>query len=457
MPSALATETLQAHSVQQGDQLPTDTKILAGAFAVLLFAPLAFGSTQPWAIFVMQACSAVLLGLWVWKQLSGESWTIRGNPLFRPAALFAGIVLLQLLFNWTADRHETLSQFLLYCAYAALAFLVTQTFRRSSQAKTLAVVITGYGLLVAAFALLQGLSPNGKIYWLHAPEFHGWIYGPYVNHNHYAGLMEMLVPVPLVFCLSRYARGHARTVIAGVAALMAGTVFLSGSRGGMAALVVELVMLGWVLFRTQKAFRFATVGAFAIVTLALLAWVGGSELTKRVGLIGSETRQELSGGVRWTIDKDSLRMFAKKPVLGWGLGAFPIAYPQFRSFYTSFFVNEAHNDYLQILVETGVIGLGAALWFLVLVYRAGFQKLADWPDNINGAVSLAALLGCTGIVVHSFVDFNLQVPANAAWFYVLAAIAASPCPLETRQRVRRLRSQTHDIENDPPLPESSAP
>ena len=452
MPSALATETLQAPSIQQRDQLPADTKILAGAFAVLLFAPLAFGSTQAWAIFVMEASSAVLFGLWAWNQLSGESWIVRSNPLFRPAALFAGIVLLQLLFNWTAYRHETFSQSLLYCAYAALAFLATQTLRRSSQAKVLAVVITCYGLLVAAVALLQGLSPNGRIYWLHKPEFSGQIYGPYVNHNHYAGLMEMLVPVPLVFCLSRYARGRARTVIAGIAALMAGTVFLSGSRGGMLALLVELALLGWILFRTQKPMKFATLGAFAIVVIAILAWIGGSELSKRVGSIGSEARHELTGGVRWTIDKDGLRMFAKKPVLGWGLGAFPIAYPQFRSFYTSFFINEAHNDYLQILVETGVIGLGAALWFLVLLYRAGFQKFADWPDNINGAVALAALLGCTGIVVHSLVDFNLQVPANAAWFYVLAAIAASPHPLETRQRVRRLRSLLHDVESDPPPP-----
>jgi hypothetical protein len=88
--------------------------------------------------------------------------------------------------------------------------------------------------------------------------------------------------------------------------------------------------------------------------------------------------------------------------------------------------------------------LGAVLWFLVLLYRHAFQKLPGWPDNMNGAVALAAMLGCTGIVVHSFVDFNLQVPANAAWFYVLATLAASSYPLESRQRIRRVRSHNHD-------------
>ena len=445
MSSAIATETIKIPSVRKRQPVAPDTVVLAGVFAVLLFAPLAFGSTQPWAIFILQASTAVLFAYWAWKLLSAETETIRGNPLFRPSALLAGIVLLQLLFNWTAYRHETYSQALLYCAYAALAFLVAQTLRRSSQAKVLAVVITGYGLVVAALALLQGLSPNGKIFWFYTPEGHGWIYGPYVNHNHYAGLMEMLVPVPLVFSLTRYARGNVRTVIAGVAALMAGTIFLSGSRGGMVALVIELILFGWILGRTQKSPRLAAIGAFLVIGLALVAWIGGSELTKRFVTISAEARGELSGGTRWTIDRDGLRMFAKKPVLGWGLGTFPVVYPQFRTFYTNFLVNEAHNDYLQILVETGIIGFGATMWFLILLYRRAFQNLEDWPDNINGAVSLAAMLGCTGIVVHSLVDFNLQVPANAAWFYVLAAVAASSYSIETRQRVRR--SRTHRLED----------
>jgi O-antigen ligase len=454
MPSALETESVKASSRPQRERLSPDSLILSGVVALLLFGPLAFGATQPWSIFLLEFVSALLLGLWVWKQLSAESWTVRDNPLFRPAAVLAAVALLQLIFNWTAYRHETYSQALLYCAYAALAFLVTQTLRHSSQAKTLALVVTGYGLLLAAFALLQGLAPNGKIYWLYSPTFHGWIYGPYVNHNHYAGLMEMLVPVPLVFCLTRYARGKLRTLIAGTAALMAGTIFLSGSRGGMVALLAELAVLGWMLFRTQKALKLAAIGAFAIGTLALLVWIGGAQLTRRIELFGSEARHELDGGVRWTIDKDSLRMFSRKPVLGWGLGTFPSVYPQFRSFYTSFFINEAHNDYLQILVETGVVGFAAVVWFLVLLYRHAFRKLPGWPDHLNGAVALAAMLGCTGIVVHSLVDFNLQVPANAAWFYVLAVVAASSYPLESRQRIRRVRSHNHDV-FDPEAPAHS--
>jgi len=118
-------------------------------------------------------------------------------------------------------------------------------------------------------------------------------------------------------------------------------------------------------------------------------------------------------------------MFAHRPVLGWGLGAFPTVYPSYRTFYTNYFINEAHNDYAQLLVETGLLGFALMLWFLVRLYGCTRVSSRRWEFKWDGALSLAALLGCTGILFHSFVDFNLQIPANAAFFYVLAALAAS--------------------------------
>jgi O-antigen ligase len=144
-------------------------------------------------------------------------------------------------------------------------------------------------------------------------------------------------------------------------------------------------------------------------------------------------------------------MLVKRPLLGWGLGAFPIVYPEFRSFYTTFFVNQAHNDYLQLLAETGLAGFSIAVWFLVLVFRHAAGKLENWAGTASGALTMAALLGCVGILVHSFLDFNLQIPANAALFYVLCAIAAA-APLHESQR-RRVVRRHHSIEH----PSSGAP
>jgi O-antigen ligase len=416
--------------------------ILYGVFTVLLFGPLAFGAVEPWAVFLLEASSAVLFVVWTRQQLRADELNIRVNPLFGPMIAFAALIGLQLTFRLPAYWHETFISALLYLAYGLLTFLVIQCLQRSSQAKVLAVVISAYGVAVAGFALLQSLSATTKLYWLRTPRSGGWIYGPYVNHNHYAGLMEMLVPIPLVLCQTRFAQGWLRNAAIVGAAIMTGTIFLSGSRGGMLAFVGEMALLGVVLLRSWRSPRAtAGLGAFLAIVIGLLVWVGGGELSKRLSTIHAETKTELSGGTRVSLNKDSLRMAAAKPVLGWGLGNFPVAYPQFRTFYTDFYVNAAHEDYLQLLVETGLVGFLIMLWFLWVLYRNAFHKLANWTEDINGAISLAAVMGCTGILIHSFLDFNLQVPANAAWFYVLSALAASTVSLESRQRVRRERTR----------------
>jgi O-antigen ligase len=186
---------------------------------------------------------------------------------------------------------------------------------------------------------------------------------------------------------------------------------------------------------------------FLAAIIGLLLWIGGNELTRRLSSIHAETSQELSGGVRLSIAKDSLHMWLRRPILGWGLGTFPVAYPQYRSFYTRFFINEAHNDYAQLLVETGLLGFAIAGWFLVITFRRAFAKLDNWPETINGTVTVAALLGCVGILVHSFLDFNLQIPANAALFYVLCAVAAGDRFQESIRQRRRVRS--HALILDP--------
>jgi O-antigen ligase len=237
--------------------------------------------------------------------------------------------------------------------------------------------------------------------------------------------MEMLTPVPLVLALSRRCLPQKRWLAGIAASIMASSILFSGSRGGMIAFVIEIALLAILLLRHNA--RFKTMGAmvaFVLLTLALVLWMGDSELIQRLGSIHSQARAELSGGTRLSIDRDALRMFVQKPLLGWGLGSFPDVYPQFRSFYTNFWVDHAHNDYLQLLAEMGMAGFLVVVWFLAITVRAAAKKLRHQEWGMNGLAGLTALVGITGILVHSLVDFNLQIPANAAIFYALCTLAA---------------------------------
>jgi O-antigen ligase len=402
-----------------------DRVLLYGVVGLLLFGPLAFGAVESWSMSIMQVGSGLLFALWAaWQVKTGEL-EIVANPLFVPILFFTGLILWQLATGQTAYRADTFSTALLYFAYGLLCFLVVQCLRRTSQLKVLAWIFSGYGFWVAFFALMQGIAPNGKLYWLRSLPSGGWIYGPFVNHNHYAGLMEMLIPIPLVISLADNVRDSRRALAALAAAVMASTIFLSGSRGGMVAFGTQMALLAGFLITRRKNRKVALVlGGFLIVAVALMAWLGGGELVERMVSMHDGTRTELSSGTRLTIDRDALKIFAQKPVLGWGLGTFPDIYPQFSNLSTNFQVGPAHNDYLQLLVETGALGFATMLWFLLILFGSAFKKLKHFPGDANTTVTLAAVLGVTGILVHSVVDFNLQIPANAALFYVLCTVAA---------------------------------
>lgn len=416
--------------------------------ALLMFAPLAFGAVEAWAIFALQLGACILVCTWLMRQIRAERIMARWNPVFLPMAAFGALAIVQLAPGVSAYRHATYSTFLLYVTYGLVCFLLTQVLERTRHLRRLGVVFTVYGSALAAFAVLQSLSSSGKLYWIRTPRFGGWIYGPYVNHNHYAGLMEMLAPIPLVYAFSRYAHGRKKWLAASAAAFIGASIFLSGSRGGMAAFAIELAIFVCFLFRERTNNRIALLlGAFLLVAVGSIAWIGGSEVSSRISTIADYKRPDMNTDIRLKIDRDALHMIAARPFMGWGLGTFADVYPQFRSFYTNSLVNEAHNDYLQTLIEMGVLGFGIATWLLVAAIRPALRKARNWPSDVNGIVTMAALLGISGIMVHSFVDFNLEIPANAMLFYVLCTVAA----MEPRFRnlKRNQKSRESDISGLP--------
>ena len=392
--------------------------LILGLCALLIFAVLAFGAVEKWSTFSFEAGAAVLFLVWAGKQLVSKQVKLSKNPLYLPAFLFFGLILAQVVLRRSAYEYVTEDEALKYVAYGIVLLIGAECVREEGARKIFALVMLVFGALYAFFALAQELTANGKIFWVHSTQFPGSIYGSYVNHDHYAGLMEMLVPIPFVLSMGHLLKGGKRALVGSCAVLMAGTIFLSGSRGGMLAFVFEMVLFAALTLAKRRSPRIALgTMAVCVLILALLIFLGKGQVLGRLG--------DLSPGIRLDMTKDSLRMFSKRPVGGWGLGTFPTIYPSYRSFYTNLFVNEAHNDYAQLLVETGLLGFGLMFWFLVRLYRYGLPTSRRWEFQWDGAVSLAALLGCTGILLHSFVDFNLQIPANAALFYVLCGLAAS--------------------------------
>lgn len=412
--------------------------LVFGLFALLAFGVLAFGAVYEWSTFAFEAGAAVLFLVWAGTQFISRQVKVSTNLLYPPAILFFVLILAQIWLRTSAYGYVTKYDALLYVSYGIALTVAAECVRGEEARRRFALALIVFGVLYAFFALAQELTSNGKIFWVYAPRYNGAIYGSYVNHNHYAGLMEMLVPFPLVVSMGHLLRGGKRALVAFCTVLMASTIFLSRSRGGMLAFVLEVVLFATLTLVQRRNPRVAiALVAVCVLVLAFLGFIGKGEVLGRLG--------DLAPGTRLNMTKDCLRMFSQRPVWGWGLGTFPTVYPSYRSFHTNLFINEAHNDYAQLLVETGVLGFALMLWFLICVFRRGLPTSRRWEFKWDGALSFAALLGCTGILFHSFVDFNLQIPANAALFYVLTALAASELSSRSSRTGRPLATETEGV------------
>jgi O-antigen ligase len=400
--------------------------------SLLLAAPLAFGAVQPWA-------SAALIGLvvlaffcWAAGCARLQSILVAWTPLYVPALLFLALAVVQLMSGRTADPTGARDSIIVYCAYILLFALTATLFANTQRPwNLLGKTVTVYTLLLSIFAILQFFTSPDKIYWSVVPRWGGSIFGPYVNRNHYAGLLEMLVALTATFWLGRRHR-DLWNWLAGFATLIAlASVALSGSRAGVGSVLFEMVLLGAVALLAQRRGQVASpVPALALALLCatlMAAWLSPPETTDRFR--PTVNTQDASFADRVAMAADSLRVFRAHPFIGVGLGGFETAYPPFQSFASEKRIDHAHNDYAEALAETGTAGgilIVAALALFVSQAVKNFRASLAPTSDIVVWLRMGATIGCLGLLVHSFFDFNLHIPANAAWFAVCAGLAVTP-------------------------------
>jgi O-antigen ligase len=134
-----------------------------------------------------------------------------------------------------------------------------------------------------------------------------------------------------------------------------------------------------------------------------------------------------------SLSRDAWQIFVHNPWIGTGLGTFETVYPRYASSYDGLRIDHAHNDYFELLANTGLIGGVFGLVFVAFLFWHGYANLRTAENRGGRAFYAGALAACAGILLHSFVDFNLHLPSNALLFLILAGLAASckPAPQST--------------------------
>lgn len=389
--------------------------------ALLAFAVLAFGAVEEWSQAVLEVAAAFLFFLWAVLQYRRKTEQLVIPPEVFPLCAFALVVVSQLIFHLTASRYSTRSELQLLITYAVLLFLMSQAFNRRSHWRGFVWFVMTLGFFVSIFAILQHLTFNGKLYWFREMRFGGLPFGPYVNRNHFAGFAEMVIPVALVPLVLGKVRRERLFLVALFAMVPIVALLLSASRGGIVSFAVQMLLLFLLLLIRRIRSRFVIAGGVVVLCAVMfVSWIGVQQMLVRFA--GIQTL-EVSAGKRAAIRQGTWRLFLDHPLLGTGLGTFQAVFPPYDSVYDGKIVNHAHNDYLEVLAETGMVGGLCCLWFLWVVLLQFLKGRADLGESFGSALNLAGLVACSGILVHSLVDFNLHIPANALLFFVSAHLA----------------------------------
>lgn len=409
--------------------------IRVGICALMAFSVLAHGAVEAWAEAVLEIGAAVLFALWGLLVFRGREIRFRWDLLCWPLLGFAGLSLFQYGARFTAYPYLTKLELLRLTAYLLLFFLALQVFQTIQERQRLVWFLLVLAFVVSVFAIIQSFTFNGKIYWFRELRYGGIPFGPYVNRNHFAGLVELLAPLGLAILVLRAVRPDQLPLVALFTVVPIGALFLSASRGGIASFLIELGLLSILIWR-KRGLRKHLVAAAAVLLLggAMVTWLGVGRALERFGTVKT---LEISENRRFAVIRDTWHIFLDHPILGTGLGTFVAVYPRYESFYEEKVFHHAHNDYVEALAETGMVGAVLGLLFVVLLFRLTFANLGSSRNSLHFALHVGPLVACAGLLVHSLTDFNLHIPSNALIFLVQSALATSAIPSASGERSMR--------------------
>ncbi len=275
-------------------------------------------------------------------------------------------------------------------------------------------VLAFFGFMVAIFGIIQHSTGNGKIYWFRELTHGGSPFGPFVNRNHFAGFVGMIIPLSLgIGLMSRSLEKKVMYVFFSIA--MAIALFFSLSRGGIVSFFAGMMVFVFVVLgKTYSVRKLVPVFLFILVLATYLLYLGITPVIDRF------LQTEVSNEQRLLAWQGALSAFKDYPIFGSGLGTFQHIFKIYKPEGLYRLWEHAHNDYLELLLEVGIAGsLIIAIFFF-------FQLNAIFKTPVKGKeiyLHAAFISSITTIAVHSIVDFNLHIPSNAILFFLISGIA----------------------------------
>jgi len=361
--------------------------------------------------------------------------------------------------SWlSVDPNASFAFWLKSCAYATAFFLVIVLCRDRERLRLVAYTLVLSGLVQAVYGGLMHLAGENLVIFGATIKHASQASGGFVNRNHLAGFLEITLAVGIGLLIAdleetgqrtwrRFVRDMAQVLLSRKAPLriflivMVVGLVMTRSRMGNTAFFSSLLVAGAIgLALSRHATRSTVVLIASLILMDIFivgAWFG---VEKTVQRIEETTKRDVEERV--DPSGQALAIFRDFPVIGSGAGTFYTAFSRYRGEDILPFFDFVHNDYVQFLTDTGAIGVCIIGLFALMSLGAAILAQARRRDPLARGMGFAVVMGVTALGIHSAVDFNLQIPANAFAFMILLAFGWLSLYLGRSER----RSKTDSME-----------
>ena len=434
---------------------------------ILAFAPLAFGTSEHWSMMTVQLMTVIsflfcLVGL---KKSSDPLYKVPG---LTPLLLLLGFMGLQLIplpsqivqvispASWeayrpvydlsqsnswipiTVNQKATLQELLRIGGYAFFYVLTVQVLRNRKMLRTIVYFLAVLASAIAFVAIMQQFSSEGSIYWLRSVSSRN-PGGPWVNINQYSAFIAALCP--LIFSLFLYSkpvkggnttfREHLVTLfsstqsnrhilLGGSFILLVLSVFISLCRGGIMAVCGAMIVFALLAGYKKKNFTKATVWAAILGALLVITWIGWQPVLDE--LDKTFTQDGTISDVRFQLWDDTASIIKDYIYTGSGFGTYMDVYPSYKTIANNLIYDHAHNDYLELLTDGGIVGFCLATWFCLSVLLYGLRNIRIRRDRFAILLGIGSITSIITLLGHSTVDFNLHNGAIGLYFFFLCGL-----------------------------------
>jgi O-antigen ligase len=404
--------------------------------ALIVFTTLAYGTVHQPIIGLFYALVSLMVVLWAIDCIFGGRLRVSRSLLQLPLILTAVYGLVQIIpFGTAADvsgisgipNTISLDPFntqltAVHFIILSLLFAVVLVYLDSaSRLSKLVRFITIFGFVFAFFGILQSFLSPGKVYGIYETKM-GASFGSFVNRHNFAAFIEMAIALPLGLIFTGSIKKDKRLLYITAIALMGVSLLLSRSRGGLIAFVAEVGLLVILTWKGSSSKQFALKAALAgLLVLGIIGgaiFVGGESSLSRFAETATSKDVTTERAHIWKV---TLSAIGQNMPLGAGLSAYGVAYTPFDDANGLERVEQAHNDYLQVLSDAGIPGLIIGIFFIFLLARTGLRN-AGTGNTFRRGIAIGALTGCFAILVHSMFDFVLHITAISVMFIVMMGL-----------------------------------